>query len=320
MSQTFAVVNGASGSPPDGTVVAVRVLGMTRPIDPTLSAPTAGAGLVGGGDMRLCIADAALLTVEAASDLSPLSIDVLHLGLGRLVRFCGVHGAVWVDEITPTVAAAFVEAPKRGGGVPSNGTQIQRRWVIRRMFAVARECHGAVGDPTLDSRRLDNTLSVHRALDDAEIVACRAAALGHVDSRLIVIQILAEAGASTVEIAGAHPEAVAAGHVHLSGTRGLKARVNPLTGWGSRHVDRLDPDVMPLAADGDDRQSRQLAGYLSRKLLVAAGLWPKDGVSIDAILLWRAHRVLATDGFLAVAAFTGMNSLDHVAARLGVTW
>lgn len=292
---------------------------MPCPIDPTRLAPAAGAGLVAGGVERLCIADAAQLTVDAASGLSPLSIDVLRLGLGRLVRFCRAHGAVWVDEITPAVAAAFVEAPKRGGGVPSNGTQIQRRWVIRRMFTVARECHGADGDPTLDSRPLDNTLSVHRALDDAEIEACRTAALGHVDARLIVIQILAEAGASTVEIAGVRPGSVTAGHVHLAGTRGLKTRVNPLTEWGSRHVDRLDPAVMPLAS-GDDRHARQNAAYLSRKLLTAAGVWPKDGVSIDSILLWRAHQVLATDGFLAVAAFTGMNSLDHVAARLGVTW
>lgn len=292
---------------------------MPSPMDPTPLALIGATGSVVAGDVRLCIADAARLTVDAASGLSPLSVDVLRLGLGCLVKFCSAHGVVWVDEITPAIAVAFVEAPKRGGGVPSNGTQIQRRWVIRRMFTAARECHGAVGDPTLDSRRLDNTLSVHRPLDDAEIDACRTAALGHVDRRLIVIQILAEAGASTVEIAAVQPGSVTDSHAHLAGTRGLKSRINPLTGWGSGHVDRLDAAVMPLAS-GDDRQARQTAAYLSRKLLTAAGLWPNDGVSIDAILLWRAHEVLAADGFLAAAAFTGMNSLDHVAARLGVTW
>jgi hypothetical protein len=261
----------------------------------------------------------AVLTVEAASGLSPLSVGLLEMGLGRLVRFCAAHGAVWVDEITPEIAVAFIEAPKRGGGSPAASTQIQRRWVIRRMFSIARERSAAVGDPTLDTRPLDSPSTCHRGLTDGEIESCRIAALGHPDRRLLMVQMVAEAGASTVEIAAVTPSAIGDGVVHLAGTRGLRPRTNSLTGWGSGHVARLDSDVWP-STGGDYCQSRQAASYLTRKLLVAAGVWPQAGVSIDAVLLWRTHQILADQGFLAAAAFTGMNSLDQLALRLGVTW
>lgn len=146
-------------------------------------------------------------------------------------------------------------------------------------------------------------------------------------SRQPLVAALALAGGTATEIAK-----VCVGDIDLDNATvdfvGAAARVGTLDAWGVRAVRRYLRDNSPIPygvplcvreRTTAEREVESVSGHL-RRMLRNAGLYGREGVSVDSIRLTAARRVLHTDGIAAAATFLGWKSLDRAAAALGHNW
>jgi hypothetical protein len=120
----------------------------------------------------------------------------------RFERFARAKGVMSVNEVTPKLASGFVRARTSTGDHPSVATMHNRRAALRLLFRVLREFRLAHADPTLDLGLPPRSSLAVRPLTDDEVDLCRWAALSSLTTTSQpAIWALAEAGASTLEIA-----------------------------------------------------------------------------------------------------------------------
>ena len=252
---------------------------------------------------------------------------------GWLFRYLTTAGAKRWADVTPEMTRGWCSAAAHRQGrwtAPAPSTVRNRQWALT-VVCDALEAAGAEIDPALRPGREPRPPAPRRSrpLTPTERELVRAFAdRGLAGSRRSAMVALAEAGASTAEIALVRVCDVdlAAGTVRLGADR---ARVNPLTGWGAEAIRRvlvvngIDPSAHTRLCVTDRIGTRQGAQSVATWLcdvIRDAGLAEADAVTGGSIRLTTASEVLARDGIEAAARFLGARSLDAAAASLGHDW
>jgi hypothetical protein len=147
------------------------------------------------------------------------------------------------------------------------------------------------------------------------------------ESRLPAIVALAEASATTTEIAAitAADVDLDAGTVQLPGSRLTRHRVAPLTDWGRiqirRRVDTVGDRRLTYDGHGDGSAGQRSVSVGLGRLLNAAGLGSEPDVGLGSIRAATGRRVFADTGRIEAAANTlGCRSLDIAARLIGWEW
>jgi integrase/recombinase XerC len=259
------------------------------------------------------------------------------------VRFAArlrASGVATFSDVTPSDAAAFVNARTRTGGEPELATRHARRTAVRMLYRSLRGLGQPAGDPTLDLRLPPRGLLAARPLTDDEVMLCRATAqLGWVAAARLraVVWALGETGAVTSEITtltvGALDDPRTPTSVRLPGTRRNDPRVSSLTGWGQRILGRHVGDLLghgatsvtPLAYVGGappgGAKAQAAACNAIRKVLDLAGLGDEADVRPASLRNWAGRR-LYDDGWPVerVAGALGHRSLDACAEDIALAW
>jgi integrase/recombinase XerC len=250
----------------------------------------------------------------------------------RLLEFLTVsHGVDNLDQTTPAMVLAFVQAPDTGGAAPSLSVMHLRRCAVRILFRIARQLGLATVDPTIDLDLPPRTASLLRPLTNAEATLCRAMSMNHLEAtRLPAAWALAEAGIRSGEMAGATVSSLDLGNsrVWVGGCRSASARWVDLSRWGRQRLEhRLhdipdDPEQSLVNCADGSAQSRQAASCIAvTHTLVAAGLSDDPGVRPLSVTGWAGRRVFDETGRVEDAArVLGMRSLDRTARLIGVYW
>ena len=252
---------------------------------------------------------------------------------GWLFRYLAAAGARRWSDVTTEMTRGWCCAAARHRGrwvSPAASTVRNRQWALT-VACDALEAAGVGVDPALRPARAPRPPAPRRSrpLTPAERDLVRAFAdRGLVGSRRSAMVALAEAGASPAEIAAARACDVdlAAGTVRL-GVNPDRARVNPLTGWGTEAIRRVLSvnDISPAerlcvtGSVGVDRGAQSAATRLC-DVIRDAGLAEAEGVTAGSIRLTAAAAILARGGIEAAARFLGASSLDAAAAALGHDW
>ena len=252
---------------------------------------------------------------------------------GWLFQYVAAAGAQRWADVTPEMIEGWCSAAAKHRGrwtAPAASTVRNRQWALT-VVCDALESAGVEIDPALRPGREPRPTAHRRSrlLTPAERRLVRAFAdRGLVGSRRSAMVALAEAGASPAEIALVRVRDVdlEAGTVRLNPAR---ARVNPLTGWGSEAIRRVltvngigPADGARLCVTGSvgaDRAAQSVATRLC-DVIRDAGLADAPGVTGGSIRLTTAAEILAVDGIEAAARFLGARSLDAAAAALGHRW
>ena len=259
------------------------------------------------------------------------------LSLVRLFPKLGLHleragGVLDVTSVTTGQVRAWVDAPLAGGGRPSVATRHVRRAAARLAFRLLRSSGVVSHDPTTDirlpPRRAGRTV---RPLTEEEVSGGRAASLRTLgDARVAALWALAEATATTTEIAHVLPRHVDldGGTVLLAGSSRLDPRQGRLTDWGAavlaRHLAKVPDSPIPLVSGGGSRSSESLRTAVISglvRVLVDIGLGDDQTVKSSSVRAWAGRRVLMESGRLDEAALAlGCRTLDTAAAIVGFEW
>ncbi|MEI8002591.1 MAG: hypothetical protein WCI50_14705, partial [Actinomycetes bacterium] len=151
------------------------------------------------------------------------------------------HGNRPVADLTHKTVGEFVHARHDDGSLPSTAAMHWRRSAIRLLYRIWRNLDLADGDPTLDLRLPPRSSLATRPLTDDEVAVCRWASLATpVETRLPAAWALAEAGATSGEIATVRGVDVdlQAQTVRLGGSTKTDARTAALTEWGAVQLRR----------------------------------------------------------------------------------
>ncbi|MGI8756735.1 MAG: hypothetical protein ACR2MB_12935 [Acidimicrobiales bacterium] len=237
----------------------------------------------------------------------------------------------WLDEVTPEVAAQFVNATAGGGEAASVSLRHLRRLAVRLLFRVARSEGHQLGDPTLDIHLPSRSQLSTRPLMDAEVMICRGAAQWSLeDTRRTAAWALAEATCRTAElpfITVADLE-LKRSRVWIHGGRRPAERWGRLDEWAVEHLGRRlavvgeDP-AAPVVYSGDDqRGAGQVAACTAiQDVLVRAGLGGEPDVRAASVAAWAGRRILNETGRIDVVAHRlGLRSLDRAARIIAWDW
>ena len=189
------------------------------------------------------------------------------------------------------------------------------------------------GDPTLDLALPARRSRVPRPLNDAEVEACRSAALQDLSStRLSTAWALGEASARTAEIPRVRVREVdvASGRVWIPGSSNTEPRWAVLTQWGIAQLSRRLRELggaVPLdtlvayRGSGNPETRQSLSSQALRETLVRAGLSGEPAVGPGSLAAWAGSRVMRETGRIeAVAVALGVRSLDRAAVIIGWDW
>jgi integrase/recombinase XerC len=231
-----------------------------------------------------------------------------------------------VDDVV-----GFVWARTRRGSDPAIATVHLRRTALRMLNRALLQLGIEVDDPSRHLLVPPKTRAELRPLDDDEIGLLRIAAAGRQrGQRLAMATVaLAEATATTGEIAKLRWRDLDGPELCLPGTGRIRPRTATLTPWGQRALDRLAKHARPgsdemIAYHGNeapDSQAGQAAivNRLARLLTLA----PLDAPDIrpTSIRLWQPARQLAAGMRIEqLARQLGHTSLDVTATQLGFDW
>jgi integrase/recombinase XerC len=252
--------------------------------------------------------------------------------LDRFASYCHLgYDVSDLHEVTPDIAAAFLDAPSTDGQRPTPSVQRLRRSSLRMLFRAARNAGTPVGDPTLDLTIAPLSSSRARPLTDEEVAECRGASHWSIGStRRSATWALAEATCRSGEI----PHICVGdidldrGAVNIRGGGRCAPRHGRLTTWGIEQVARRieavgsDPSS-PLVYVGDEAR---LGGLVSANSTIAqvlrrAGLADEPDVRPSSVVTWAGVQVLESTGRIEeVAKALGLKSLDRAAAFIGWNW
>lgn len=256
--------------------------------------------------------------------------------VGRIVRgfarYCARgHGLAHLDEVTPEVASAFVDAPGQPGEPPSLPARHLRRSALRLLYRAGRAAGLCQGDPTLDVILPPRDQLHTRPLADGEVVLCRAAASWSLsDRRRAAAWALAEATCRSREVGHITRGDVdlAGGRVWIHGGRVTSDRWGDLDDWGcdqlARRLEQLsdDPSTPVVYEGGLAEEVGQISSCLAvRDVLVRAGLGREPGARPASVAAWKGNAWLRAG--LPIDEVTrrlGLRSLDRAAAFVGWDW
>ncbi|WP_043264792.1 hypothetical protein [Streptomyces sp. CT34] len=278
------------------------------------------------------------------ADNGDLSIETVELYIQiieRLLRFADAHNVTRLDDVTSTLALAFIEAPghDRHQGIilnPAAGTRRQRRSALEALFYEARAQGLTKAAPLVDLPPIPrSTRKPGTQLDEADIQQLRfQAERGMPDTRHAALLALLLAGLHSAEIAKATTtdlDLTGAG-VWTDGATRTRARNCPLDDWGAHvlglrcaHLLRAGAPGMPQplvtgASSAYRAQASVCSGFgdIARRSGLATSqrrVEPKD------ITRYVARATLQETGQLSeVARRLGLSSLDSAASFASLRW
>ncbi|MFE9538958.1 hypothetical protein [Streptomyces sp. NPDC006691] len=258
----------------------------------------------------------------------------------RLIDFARAHQITRLDDVTPALAEAFVNAPghDRHRGIiptPAGSTRRQRRSAVTSLFAHARALGLTKAAPMVDSapiarspRRPGADLQPHEIArlqfhSERGMPATRHAAL--------LALLLAGFWSAEVGAASSADLDLTAGTVHTKGSTRTLARTCPLDEWGvyvlglrATHLGRRGAAPYRLVASATSApnvvQSSVGAGFgdIARRSGLstrARKVEPRD------ITRYVARKILNETGRLSeVARHLGLSSLDIAASLANLQW
>ncbi|MFI5887995.1 hypothetical protein [Streptomyces sp. NPDC051554] len=299
------------------------------------------------GDIPLAALVAAVLAawreLVASGEMSEQTLNRFGQLLHRFETFTAVRGAPMADDVSPAVAALFIDAHGRtrhGHVAPASlSTRHLRRSVLRMCFATARRLGLADSDPTRDIDLPPRVTGETRPLDEAEAVELRhAAEFTDRPTRHAAAAALALAGGFSGEIGHITPADVdlAAARVWMHGSSKTRPRWCPLDAWGTQvlasraaHILAItptggDPRRLRFAVsprNGTDEQIQARVCVALRDLLKRIGLGSDNAVRPASITACAGWETFARTGRIEAAALLlGMASLDSTAALIGHDW
>nr|WP_239077900.1 site-specific integrase [Streptomyces sp. SID9124] len=270
------------------------------------------------------------------------TVDLYISTIERLLRFAGAHDVTRIDDVTHTLALAFIEAPGRNRHQclilnTSNGTRRQRRSALESFFTEARALGLTKATPLVDLPPIPrDPRKPGTRLSDDEIQRLKfQAERGMPATRHATILALLLAGQSTAEIAKATTDDLdlAESSVWTDGATRTYGRVCPLTPWGlgvielrADHLLRTTPrpdERQPLTTGATSAYRAQASvctgfGDIARRSGLATArrrVEPKD------VTRYVARTILSETGQLSeVARRLGLSSLDGAAALADLNW
>ncbi|MFJ9706326.1 hypothetical protein [Streptomyces sp. NPDC101234] len=279
----------------------------------------------------------------ARGTLSPQTADSYITNAERLLRFTRALGFERLDDVTDTVAQAFIDAPghNRQGRLvtcPADSTRRVRRSSVDALFAEARRLGLTIRAPLLDCppipRSQPRPVGV---LTDADIDQLRFyAERGMPQTRHAAVLGLLLCGLHTGEIGltGATDLDLANDRVWAVGARRITARYCPLDDPWNREVLRLRADYVQRQSGSDHSQTLTTNGTAPAyrlqasicttfgEVVRASGIAPEGRSATPGdVSNWLAAKILTETGQIAeVALRLGLASLDRAAKLAGYEW
>ncbi|MEU4358832.1 hypothetical protein [Streptomyces virginiae] len=258
----------------------------------------------------------------------------------RLLEYTHAQQITFIDEITPALAEAFVNAPGRNRrGIvietPAGGTQRQRRSGVVSLFAHSRAPGLTKAAPLVDSRPIPRSPRGPSAdLQPQEIARLQFhSERGMPATRHSALLALLLAGLSSAETGAASTTDLdlTNGTVHTQGATHTLARTCPLDAWGihvltlrTAYLDAKRPGPHCLVASAGSSpsvvQSSVGAGFseIARRSglsTMARKVEPRD------VTRYIARQILNETGQLSeVARRLGLSSLDVAAGLADLQW
>ncbi|MFE1876967.1 hypothetical protein ACFW9N_39985 [Streptomyces sp. NPDC059496] len=258
----------------------------------------------------------------------------------RLLEYAHAQQIIFIDEITPALAEAFVDAPGRDRrGViietPAGNTRRQRRSGITSLFAHARALGLTKAAPLMDSRSIPRSPRRPSAnLQPQEVARLQFhSERGMPATRHSALLALLLAGLTSAETGAASTADLdlTSGTVHTRGATHTLARTCPLDTWGihvltlrTTYLDAERPGPHRLVANASSSpsvvQSSVGAGFseIARRSglsTMARKVEPRD------VTRYVARRILNETGQLSeVARRLGLSSLDVAAGLADLQW
>lgn len=253
--------------------------------------------------------------------------------LERFGRFVAIGQVACLDDVTPELVRAFVNAPSAKGGAPGIATRRLRRSAVRLLFRAARGLGLVAGDPTIDLELPPRSLRTARPLTDEEVTLCRTAALHSLTStRLAAAWALAEAAARTAELPHLRVADLELdrARVWIHGSPRAEARWGPVSAWGQLQLERrlrelgqpADRSTLLVCGGNGSMESRQASSCQAiGETLRRAGLATEPDIRPVSVAAWAGTRVLTDTGRIEEAArVLGCRSLDAAARLIGFDW
>jgi integrase/recombinase XerC len=235
-----------------------------------------------------------------------------------------------LEEISPDIARAFIEAQTAAAKAPSTSTMHWRRSALRLLFRAARNAGLVSGDPTLDVALPPRSSLRTRPLTDDEVSLCRSVAQWSLNgSRRAAVWALAEATCRSSELPHITADDVDldSGRVWIAGGKSTDRREGLLNGWGLAQVrariEELEEPTRPLVYAGRSAVGPgQVSGAAALvDVLTRAGLHHEPDVRPGSVAAWAGRRVLDETGRIdLVARALGVRSLDRAAGIVAWDW
>ncbi|MDD9376922.1 hypothetical protein M8Z33_09630 [Streptomyces sp. ZAF1911] len=258
----------------------------------------------------------------------------------RLLGYAYAHQITFIDEITPNLAQAFVNAPGRDRrGIiietPAGSTQRQRRSAVISLFAHARALGLTKAAPLVDARPIRRSPRQPGAdLQPQEIARLQFhSERGMPATRHSALLALLLAGLTSAETGAASTTDLdlTSGRVHTRGATHTLARTCTLDAWSihvltlrTTYLDRKRPGPHRLVANAGSSpsvvQSSIGAGFseIARRSglsTTARKVEPRD------VTRYVARQILNETGQLSeVARRLGLSSLDVAAGLADLQW
>ncbi|MEU8595502.1 hypothetical protein ACQFX6_17385 [Streptomyces sp. DSM 41987] len=278
----------------------------------------------------------------ARGALSPQTADSYITSVERLLRFALALGLEYLDDITDTVAQAFIDAPghdRQGRLVPcpADSTRRVRRSSVDALFAEARGLGLTTRAPLLDLPPIPRSQPRHTGtLTDADINQLRFyAERGMPQTRHAAVLGLLLSGLHSGEIGltGVTELDLDRSRVWAVGAARITARYCPLKDPWSREVLSLRADYVQhrsgsnhqtLTTNGTAPAHRLQSSICTTfgEVVRASGIAPEGRSATPRdVSSWLAAKIHVETGQIAeVALRLGLASLDRAAKLAGYDW
>lgn len=247
----------------------------------------------------------------------------------RFFRYARARGLVDLEELSADLVEDFLWAPAtRHGHLTdvSATTASNRQSHLRTTFRILHDA-GVLGTNPIGPSITRSYGEPSRPLSAVEMDRLRTQSTGGlVATAAPLLVAFSEAGCSAGEVASVTMDDLdlETGRLRI---RGDHERLNPLTSWGRDAVVRclrlraVGPGLpLCVRADLDIDGAAHSVTVRLRKLITAAGMGSRSGVTPRSISLTAAHDVLQKHGIEAAARFLGNDSLDATARSLHHQW